>query len=94
MKRYSHNIAVARYAVALLAILPPSCAPAYPQTIQSEDRPDGSRVITLTKEQARICDAGGGCIIAPVASVEQVIVEAASQMCGAKERNIGVRQGI
>lgn len=43
---------------------------------------DGSATVTLNKETWDACNAGGGCLIAPRASVENTIMSLVKQMCG------------
>lgn len=47
--------------------------------IPAHDNADGSRTITLTKEQAQQCDAQDGCLLAPIEAIQQVVQQAIQQ---------------
>lgn len=45
---------------------------------------NGTVVITLTKEQAENCKKEGGCILISMKTIEAIVWEASSLMCGKK----------
>jgi hypothetical protein len=46
--------------------------------------PDGSVVLTLSKQEAEYCKNNGGCLVIPVNDLEPLMREAAKNMCGRK----------
>jgi hypothetical protein len=67
-----------------LTMIPPACAPAYPQELKVEKRDDGSVVLTIPAEAVAQCVKEGGCQLWSNEAVLEVAQKAVKAHC-AKE---------